>query len=279
MSSEGSVDLPFAKPAAAGDIYALAIIDDPSDSYLAAAVLSLLRLIDAGDEPKVCRVLRRREDIASTCVLAFLSLEACINRLFFDIFEAEPPSRPLLPSVPRAVVSYIQRTWLRMSVREKWLVLPPLVSTYSFDVATTPFTLFDEFIRFRNRLVHPKALLSRMKIRATRVEEGSWGGDVLEHMSDIQPSEQLFPLTRFSTTFNGLELDDAEKCVEISYRMRMALAIELPWIPPGLIYEQGSEVITKFGTSIGELLKDRVTIYFGPLPKYLPNNPMESIEP
>lgn len=267
MSSEYSGDRTFAEPAAVGDIHTLSIVDDPSDSYLSAAVLSLLRLTDAREEPRVCSVLRRREDIASTCVVAFLSLEACINRLFFDIFEEEPPYRPLLPSVPRAVASYIQRTWLRMSVREKWLVLPPLVSTYSLDVAATPFTLFDEFIRFRNRLVHPKAMVSKVKVRATPVEEASWGGDVLDHMSDIKPSEQLFPLTRFSTTFNGLELADAEKCVEISYRMRMALTIGLPWIPPGLISEQGSETTTKLGASIGSLLKDRVTIRFGPLPE------------
>jgi len=109
-------------------------------------------------------------------------------------------------------------------------------------------------------------MASRLKVRATHVEETSWGGDVLDHMSDIRPSDQLFPLTRFSTSFNSLELADAEKCVEILYRMRMALTMELTWNPPILIHEQGSKTSTEIGASIGILLKDRVTTYFGPLP-------------
>jgi hypothetical protein len=256
-----------AKPRAIGGIYDQKFVDDPSDLYLSAAVLAVLRLTSTAELRDPHAQIRCREEVATACVLAFLSLEACINRLFFDTFEDEESGRCPLPSAPATVVSYVHRAWNRMAVRDKWLVLPPLVSAYSLDPATPPFNLFEEFICFRNRLVHPKATGSTFKVRATRVEASSWGGEVLEHMSDIPPSEELFPLTKFSTSFMGLQLSDAEKSVEISYRMRMALANGLHWNPPFLVYDEGSGFKAEVGSSVGRLLASRATIHFGPLPE------------
>ncbi len=267
MPGQQSGDFLPDKPKSVGDLHDLTVEDDFADSYLSAAILSLLRLTESPSAKGVCAVLRRREDIASTCILAFLSLEACINRLFFDTFDSEPPRRTPISSIPSTVVCYVQRAWPRMSVREKWLVLPALVSLYSLDVAAAPFTLFDEFIRFRNRLVHPKVVANKVKLRVTEIGATSWSGNVVDHMSDIPPSEQIFPLTRFSNSFNNLEVSDAGKCVEISYRMRMALALGLPCSPPVLFHDRESKLSIEHGASIGKLLGNRAAIYFGPLPE------------
>jgi hypothetical protein len=253
-------------PSQLGEIVILTGIEDPSDMYLSKAVRYVLSIEDDPRPKDVFVGDRQREEIAVTCVLAFLSLEASINRLFFEAFEAERPTRAPLSTIPSSTLSFVKRSWHRMPVREKWLVLPPLLGPSSIEISTPLVILFDEFIRFRNRLVHPKATGTKTTVRTTNIQTTSWGGEVMDHSVAAPPTDQLFPVTRLTTSLNGLRGADAEKCVEIAYRMRMAVWADLGAAPPILLYDAGGHARVAIGDSIGDLLQQRGAIHFGPLP-------------
>lgn len=76
-----------------GDVRSVPQVDDGTDIYFSHALESLLRITAKGSFQGMLGEMRRREAIAATAVMAFLSLEACINRLYFEAFEQEPASR------------------------------------------------------------------------------------------------------------------------------------------------------------------------------------------
>jgi hypothetical protein len=183
-----------------------------------------------------------------------LSLEAAINRLFFDTFERDDEFRREIKStIPSSVVKYIKESWDNMSVRNKYILLPPLISYYEFDISKMPFSLFDEFRRFRNRLVHSKMHITSFTIEVTDVDENSISGNVLEHSTNAPDSISTFPITGFSTSFRDLSVKDAEKSFEIAYRMRMELFFQCNGSLPHLLYKSNKgELKYEIGDSIAK---------------------------
>lgn len=255
-----------------GDLYSVHSVDDGLELYFSYALHSLLSLTMTKLPP-----VREREAVAATAVMSFLSLEACINRLYFETFvEKESPVEPL-PTAHARSLSHIKREWTGMSVREKWLLLPSILTEEPFEAGRPPFSYFEEFVKFRNRLVHPKASISEMKVRATHVRNGEnsrqVSGSVASYAVDAPVASKLFPRTHFSTTFIGLSPSDAEKCVEIAFRMRMSLSKKIFQIPQPsfLAYPDMYPTIKmkdkdKFfiGEQLGQFIFDNLTIHFGP---------------
>jgi hypothetical protein len=102
-------------------------------------------------------------------------------------------------------------------------------------------------------------------VKVTEVEENFLkGGEVVSQSSDAPPPKQVFPLTNFSTSFDKLIVDDAEKAFEIAYRMRMELHIKVFAPPPFLLYEFVPQIIQ---IKIGEGIDETIKLRFGPPPK------------
>jgi hypothetical protein len=237
--------------------------DDPADTYFSIA---FRRMKECGRGPTMCKSFYRQQDILTSCICSFLSLESSINRLFYDIFiQSDENKRPIKQGIPQSFIQYLKQSWRRASVRDKFILLPPLISDYEFDLTVIPFSLFDEFIRFRNQLVHPKISTTTYVINVEEgFEENSWAGEVISELTDALPTKQAFPLTNFTTSFKGLVVDDAEKAFEIAYRMRMKLHMKVFAPPPILVYEFADE-IPQF--KIGEGILDAIQLRFGPPPE------------
>lgn len=241
--------------------------DDPADDYLSAAY----RLIhEARRFTGSLADLAVKQNALLASMSSFLSLEASINRLFYDVFENQSESRrSVRDDVPSTVISYTRFNWSRLSIRDKFLLLPPLISAnspFEFAVKAEPFSLFEEVIRFRNRLVHPRMLEHGLVVQVKEVDfeadSGSWRGEVIEHWSTAPIRQELFPLTQLSTSFNDLKLQDAEIVFEVALRMRVTLSRGVWASPPSLIFVSESGVPqVKIGSSIAEL----ITLRFGPL--------------
>jgi hypothetical protein len=235
--------------------------DDPSDDYLMAAY-RLLCSVNGTDQVA-------RQYALVSCVSSFLSLEAAINRLYYDAFiRCDEMRRGIKASVPQAVSDFIRHSWARLSIKNKYLLLPPLLepTDFSFCPSERPFTLFEEFIRFRNRLVHPTVVEHSYTILVTEVTKSSessssWGGDLLQKQSGAVPPKSIFPLTGFATSFGDLSALDAEKALEITVRMRLALSNGVYGPTPTLFYDADGKLSVKMGASVGTILK----LHFGEL--------------
>jgi hypothetical protein len=113
--------------------------DDPSDDYLMAAY-RLLCSVNGTDQVA-------RQYALVSCVSSFLSLEAAINRRYYDAFIRSDEMRRAIKAVPQAVSGFIRHSWARLS-KNKYLLLPSLLepTDFSFCPSERPFTLFEEFI-------------------------------------------------------------------------------------------------------------------------------------
>jgi hypothetical protein len=259
--SQGFADLE------AGDTVTYISADDATDLYFGVAFSALLSLSESDKLHPHVRSFRVREDVISVCVLSFLSLESAINLLFHETFTTN--IRPIKTGIPNRVVQHIKHSWndQGLSIKDKYLLLPPMMSDFEFDPGSHPFQLFDEFVSFRNGLVHAKARTQRTTIRLSHVENTSSSGEVLDHAIDTPEPEHCFPCTKFSTTFGGLSRTDAEKAFEIAYRMRVALNEGTLCAPLSVLFadvESGSHYLT--ATAIAKELCKIFTPHFGTLP-------------
>lgn len=231
--------------------------DDPTDTYFSIAFRTMK---ECGNGPIL--VGKFEQDILTSCIFSFLSLESSINRLFYETFVRSDKGKiQIKKEIPQSIISYLHQSWNRLSVRNKFILLPPLTSEYEYDTKSIPFNLFSEFVTFRNRLVHPKMLTIINTIEVTTSDETSFSGELMNQSLDNPPNE--FILTNFATSFNKLTVNDAEKAFEIAYRMRMELAMNVNMsLAPILRSDFSSENKIKFGKGIADTIK----LQFGPLP-------------
>lgn len=236
--------------------------DDPTDLYFGAAFSALIRLQDSKKVHPHFRNSRLQEDVISACVLSFLSLESAINLLFYETFVTN--LRTIKSSIPGKLVQHVRRSLndKGMSIRDKYLLLPPMISDFEFNPGTSPFQLFDEFISFRNGLVHAKQTSKDITIKVTENSSSSLSGEVVDQSIDATYPEQKFPRTKFSTTFATITKTDAEKALEITYRMRMALYEGTLCAPPNLLVDLGAGPFL-MATSIGSELCKMFEPHFG----------------
>lgn len=240
-----------------GEIVKQTFPDDPTDTYFSIAFRTMK---DCENKPNL--VEKIKADILTSCIFSFLSLESSINRLFYETFlRSDKGKIEIKKDIPQSIISYLE--WKRLSVRDKFILLPPLTSEYEFDTKSVPFSLFSEFIKFRNRLVHPKMLTIAHTLKVTTSDETSFSGELIKQSLDNPSNKKDFFLTDFATSFNKLTVNDAEKAFEIAYRMRMELAINVnPGLMPILISDFSEGTKLKCGKGIADTIK----LQFGPLP-------------
>lgn len=249
-----------------GDTATFVAVDDATDIYFGAAFSTLTRLNRSSELHPHFRNRRVLEDVLTTCVLSFFSLEAAINLLFHETFIAE--LRQVKESIPQRLLQHVRGSWNNnLSVKDKYLLLPPLISDFEFDSGTSPYQLFNEFVQFRNSLVHSKAKTQKTTVRITSVESSSTGGEVLNHNIEAPTPEERFPLTNFATTYAGLTQSDAEKSFEIMYKMRIALFAGTMCAPPQLItdVDNGPYML---GDRITTEIKKLFSPHFGDFDKF-----------
>jgi hypothetical protein len=206
-----------------GKVFKTVYVHDLADDYLQSA----FDVIEEIKKLKYKSSLKRK--VINSCILSFLSIEACINRIFFICFKPTAETQKnITANAPSKVVDYVISNWKRLSIKDKILVLPPLISNYEFDTSNKPFNLFNEFIQFRNQLIHAQSWEAEHSILLTHVNldekgRGTWGGKTL-NIERLDNKSNGFKLTNFSKAFEDLKIDDAEKCLEIACWMRMELA-------------------------------------------------------
>jgi len=143
-----------------------------------------------------------RSKIITSCITSFLSIEAYINRVFYDSFSTSSKTKLNISlHIPEAIKQHIKTSWGKLSIKDKCIILIPLISTKTLQINLKPFNLFIEFIKFRNRLVHAKSWETEETVFVTHANlneqmKGSWGGKILNKKS-LQPNEN-YPLTKFS---------------------------------------------------------------------------------
>lgn len=239
-----------------GDFVKLTLPDDPTDTYFSIAFRTMKEC-----ENGTNLVEKIKADILTSCIFSFLSLESAINRLFYETFlRSDKGKIEIKKDIPQSIISHLRKSWRRLSVRDKFILLPPLTSEYEYDTESVPFNLFSEFITFRNRLVHPKMLTIVNTLKINTSDETSFHGELMNQSLDHPQKE--FILTNFATSFNELTVNDAEKAFEIAYRMRMELANVNIGLAPILRPDFSESNKMKFGQGIADTIK----LQFGPLP-------------
>lgn len=173
-----------------------------------------------------------RSKIVTSCIGSFLSIEAYINRVFYDSFSTNSKTKlNTLPHIPEGIKQYIKASWSKLSIKEKCIMLLPLISKKELEINQKPFNLFIEFIRFRNRLVHAKSWETERTVLVTHANlnedgKGSWGGKTLQVKSLKLVDD--YPLTKFSSDLTQFKISDAEKALEIAFLMIFKLGSMVP---------------------------------------------------
>jgi hypothetical protein len=108
-----------------------------------------------------------RSKIVTSCITSFSAIEAYINRVFYDSFSTSSKTKlNILSHIPEAIK---KTSWGKLSIKDKCIILIPLISTKTLQRNQKPFNLFIEFIKFRNRLVHAKSWETEGTVFVTHV--------------------------------------------------------------------------------------------------------------
>ncbi|MFE0554809.1 hypothetical protein ACFW1P_02590 [Paenibacillus sp. NPDC058910] len=214
-----------------GEVTSLKTPEDPTSSYFSFAFRTLQTM---GKHSNQVSTMFDRQDAIMVCIASFLSLESTINRLYYDIFIcSDNNKREVRNNIPSTHVEYIKSNWRRLSIKDKFLLLPPILSDFHFVENSKVFRLFVEFINFRNYLVHTKITESTFELEVDNIEENSWGGTVrnIEHDNNSN-----FKLSGFSFIHSNISREDAEKAFEITYYLLSILSKHVFTPPPYVVY-------------------------------------------
>ncbi|WP_397332961.1 hypothetical protein [Paenibacillus sp. JSM ZJ436] len=110
-----------------------------------------------------------------------------------------------------------------MSIEEKYKTLLKELFDFTFNQTEQPYVLFEEFVRFRNMLVHPESTYTTTHIEITDIRESNWSGELIGESSTSQRQVGEFRLTGFSNNFSDISLQDCQKALEIVHIMRRTL--------------------------------------------------------
>jgi hypothetical protein len=241
-----------------GEIFSDTRTNDLSQEFIQSA-------FDLIEETKTYDRRFTRSKIVTSCVASFLSIEAYINRIFFDCYSASSKTKLIiLPSISEAIKMHIKASWSKLSIKDKCIIVIPLVSKKELKINDKPFNLFIEFIKFRNRLVHAKSWETEHLTLVTGVNlnekmQGSWSGKPLD-VKSLQ-LEDNYPLTKFSRDLSKLNIRDAEKALEIALMTIYHIRTFIPgsYTTPGLIFRVPKNNIDY---SNGPGLLDMITRYY-----------------
>jgi hypothetical protein len=213
---------------------------------------------DAIEEAKIYDWRFTRSKIVTSCITSFSAIEAYINRVFYDSYSTSSKTKlNILSHIPEAIKQHIKTSWGKLSIKDKCIILIPLISIKTLQINQKPFNLFIEFVKFRNRLVHAKSWETEENVFVTHVNlneqmKGSWGGKILSKKS-LQPNEN-YPLTKFSNDLTQLNINDAEKALEIAILMILEIRSMIPgsYTEPGVNFRIPKNNID--GTSLNNVL-------------------------
>jgi hypothetical protein len=218
-----------------GELFSDTRTNDLSEEFIQSAY-------DLIEETKIYDWRFTRSKIVTSCVASFLSIEAYINRIFFDCYSASSKTKlVILPSIPEAIKLHIKASWSKLSIKDRCIIVIPLISKKELNINDKPFNLFIEFIKFRNRLVHAKTWETEHLTLVTHVNlnekmEGSWGGKTLD-VKSLQLNG-TYPLTKFSEDLSKLNINDAEKALEIALTTIYHIRTFIPgsYTTPGIAF-------------------------------------------
>lgn len=241
-----------------GEIVSNFTTNDLSSEFIQSAY-------DLIEESKTYDFRLTRSKIVTSCVASFLSIEAYINRIFYDCYSASSKTNlAILPTIPEEIKHYIKTTWGKLSIKDKCLIAIPIISKSEFNINDKRFKLFIEFIKFRNRLVHAKSWETEQLTLVTHVNlnekmQGSWGGKVLG-VNSIEKDDN-YPLTKFSRNLSQLNIIDAEKALEIAITTIYYIRSFIPgsYTTPGLIFKAPKNKIDQIN---GPGIFDMITRHF-----------------
>ncbi len=208
-----------------GKVFSDISTSDLSSEFIQAAY-------DLIEDAKTSDFRFTRSKIVMSCIGSFLSIEAYINRIFYDSFSTSSKTKlSTLPSVPEPIKLYIKASWSKLSIKEKCITLMPIISQKDLEINQQPFNLFIEFIKFRNRLVHAKSWETQSDVLVTHANlneygKGSWGGKRLQ-VKSVKLDDD-YPLTKLSRDLIQLNISDAEKALEIAFLMIFKIRSMIP---------------------------------------------------
>jgi len=135
-------------------------------------------------------------------VFSFLTIEANINYLFFE----EQRSRTL-----KNMEKWLRQKWKHgLSVYDRFVLLVSQYAMANLNDFQYLTSLFSEFIRFRNRIVH-----AQPEQYHALVEPGSVPGEVLVHDVEALFDSRGFPVSGLSEEIGRISADDASRGFEI----------------------------------------------------------------
>ena len=156
-------------------------------------------------------------------VFSFLTVEACINYLFFREHHGGSSN---------SLSAWLKQKWRRggLSVYDRFVLLVDQYATARLSDLQTLCALFSEFISLRNLIVHAYP----SEYRAL-VEEES--GSEYSYVHDVEPlsSSGKFPVSGLSREIGRICLDDASRSFEVMLLMfsfldeQFVADFKLPW--------------------------------------------------
>ena len=156
-------------------------------------------------------------------VFSFLTVEACINYLFFREHHGGSSN---------SLAAWLKQKWRRggLSVYDRFVLLVDQYATARLSDLQTLCALFSEFISLRNLIVHAYP----SEYRAL-VEEES--GSEYSYVHDVEPlsSSGKFPVSGLSREIGRICLDDASRSFEVMLLMfsfldeQFVADFKLPW--------------------------------------------------
>jgi len=142
-----------------------------------------------------------------TCTTAFFTVEAALNRIFFESLKTKTQT---------PFDKWLKSRWrFGLSILDK--ITLPLHEYANTDFTDFPLLreIFVEFTNFRNRLVHTAPQEYELLLQ---YPEGQEGG-LLEDVYTPSERESIFPRTNLSKGIWLLNYYDAAKCYEIMLLM------------------------------------------------------------
>src|SRR3954471_18417636 len=105
-----------------GEVFSRVITSDLTSEFIQSSY-------DLIEEAKTYDWRFTRSKIVTSCVASFLSIEAYINRIFFDCYSTSSKTRlVILPTIPEAIKQHIKASWSKLSIKDKCITVIPLVS-------------------------------------------------------------------------------------------------------------------------------------------------------
>lgn len=143
------------------------------------------------------------QGVIETVVASFLAIEAATNYTYFHEVNGRTSES--------ALDKWLKKKWKRgLSISDKLMLLLDQYSSVDLNKFQALRTLFNEFIVFRNRIVH-----SHPEEYDALVELSDISDEVWIHAVEPQSKETCFANSKLSEKIGEINYKDAARCYEI----------------------------------------------------------------